>query len=155
MITMIFLPESPRWLLYKGRETEAKEIIRRITNADSVESSEEAQSAIAEIQEAIATEADGKSAWRDVFTWGELQYFRRILLAFGTQAMQQLTGISECSGLIAKAPIRMTDVFRYHRVLLGGHFQTIGKNERSSFPAYGWFPLHYLFRWDRRFYNTD
>lgn len=94
MVTMLFLPESPRWLFYKGREEEGRDIIRRIAASESVEASREAQALIDEIKEAIATEADGKSAWRDVFTWGELQYFRRILLAFGTQAMQQLTGIS-------------------------------------------------------------
>lgn len=91
---MFFLPESPRWLYYKERDGEGAEIIRRITSSESIETSIEAQALIAEIREAIASEADGKSAWRDIFTWGELQYFRRILLAFGTQAMQQLTGIS-------------------------------------------------------------
>ena len=91
---MVFLPESPRWLFYKGREEEGEEIIRRIAGSDSVESSAEAQALIHEIKEAIATETDGKSAWREIFTWSELQYPRRLLLAFGTQAMQQLTGIS-------------------------------------------------------------
>jgi hypothetical protein len=91
---MAFLPESPRWLFFKNRDEEGNEIVRRITSAESVETSEEARNLIAEIKEAIASEADGKSAWRDIFSWGELQYFRRVLLAFGTQAMQQLTGIS-------------------------------------------------------------
>jgi hypothetical protein len=49
----------------------------------------------ANIKLAIETEDDGKSAWKDMFTMGPLQYFRRILLAFGVQAMQQLTGISK------------------------------------------------------------
>lgn len=91
---MLFLPESPRWLFYKGREEEGKDIIRRIAGSESIETSGEAQALINEITEAIAIEADGKSAWREIFTWSELQYPRRLLLAFGTQAMQQLTGIS-------------------------------------------------------------
>jgi hypothetical protein len=101
LLTMVFLPESPRWLFYKNREEEGREVIRRITSAESIETSEEAQSLIAEIKQAIASEADGKSAWRDVFTWGELQYFRRVLLAFGTQAMQQLTGISMPNSILS------------------------------------------------------
>ena len=91
---MFFLPESPRWLFAKGRVDEATEIIRRITNAHE-DGGRRAEETIAEIRDAIALEQDGRPAWRDVFTWGEVQYFRRILLAFGTQAMQQLSGISK------------------------------------------------------------
>ena len=50
---------------------------------------------LADIEVAMETEDDGKSAWKDIFTMGPLQYFRRMLLAFGVQAMQQLTGISK------------------------------------------------------------
>ncbi|RFU35503.1 hypothetical protein B7463_g792, partial [Scytalidium lignicola] len=124
LLTMLFLPESPRWLFYKNREEEGKEVIRRITCTESVETSAEAQSLIAEIKEAIATEADGKSAWSNIFTWGELQYFRRILLAFGTQAMQQLTGINIIvyySVVVFKQSVGMSD----HLALLMGGFLSI------------------------------
>ena len=77
-------------------EEEGAEIVRLVMATNKVEDSgAAAETMIEEIKIAIATEADGKSAWRDIFTWGELQYFRRIILAFGTQAMQQLTGISK------------------------------------------------------------
>ena len=47
------------------------------------------------IQVAVELEDNGKAAWRDLFSMGHLKYFRRMLLAFGVQGMQQLTGISE------------------------------------------------------------
>lgn len=78
----------------KDRVSEATEIILAICNAGSVESSTEAAAMIADIKLAVESEDDGMSAWKEMFTMGPLQYFRRILLAFGVQAMQQLTGIS-------------------------------------------------------------
>ena len=48
-----------------------------------------------DIQLAIAIESDGKSVWKDLFVKGPLNLRRRTMLAFGGQAMQQLTGISE------------------------------------------------------------
>ncbi|KAF2788472.1 putative MFS sugar transporter [Melanomma pulvis-pyrius CBS 109.77] len=124
MITMLFLPESPRWLFYKGREDEGKDVIRRIAGTDSMDASPEAEALIIEIKEAIATEADGKSVWREVFTWSEFQYPRRLLLAFGTQAMQQLTGINIIvyySVVVFKQSVGMGD----HLALLMGGFLSI------------------------------
>ena len=93
-----FLPESPRWLMARNQEAKAKEVILAICDADSLDDSAEAAALLANIKLAVETEDDGKSAWKEIFTMGPLQYFRRIMLAFGTQAMQQLTGISESSG---------------------------------------------------------
>lgn len=77
-----------------GRETRAKEVILRIYDATSLEENPEAAGMLADVQQIVEIENDGKSAWRDLFTMGPHQYFRRICLAFGTQAMQQLSGIS-------------------------------------------------------------
>jgi hypothetical protein len=78
-----------------GRETQAKEVLLKIYDTKSLEENEEAAAMFADVQQIVEIENDGKSAWRDLFTMGPQQYFRRICLAFGTQAMQQLSGISK------------------------------------------------------------
>ena len=95
LVTVPFLPESPRWLLARGRETQAEAVILAICDAESLETNTEAAALYTEIQQALQLENDLKSAWADMFSMGPLQYFRRVMLSFGTQAMQQLTGISE------------------------------------------------------------
>ncbi len=97
---MPFLPESPRWYLAKGRESDAINVILAITDANSLEESAEASALLADIKLAVATEDDGKSAFKEMFSMGPLQYGRRILLAFAAQGMQQLTGISECRNAV-------------------------------------------------------
>ena len=90
-----FLPESPRWLIAKGREEDAKKVILSICDAESLSTNGEAATMFSSIQLAVEVEENGKAAWKDVFSMGRLKYFRRLLLAFGVQGMQQLTGISQ------------------------------------------------------------
>ncbi len=48
-----------------------------------------------DIQLAIVIESDGKPVWKDLFVKGPMNLRKRTMLAFGGQAMQQLTGISQ------------------------------------------------------------
>ncbi|MCJ1297870.1 hypothetical protein MMC08_000658 [Hypocenomyce scalaris] len=78
----------------------------------------------ADIKLAVATENDGMSAWRDIFTMGDLQYFRRICLAFGAQAMQQLSGINVMAyygTVVFKQSVGMSE----HLALLMGGFTSL------------------------------
>ncbi|RFU25014.1 hypothetical protein B7463_g11324, partial [Scytalidium lignicola] len=122
--TIPFLPESPRWLMAKNRDAKATDIILAISDAESLESSAEAAAMVADIKFALENESDGLSAWKEMFTMGPLQYFRRILLAFGIQAMQQLTGINVIayySTVIFKQSVHMSD----HLALLMGGFVSL------------------------------
>lgn len=68
-IGMLFLPESPRFLMHKGREIEAYAVWKKIRGFDEYEAKEEfltmRQAVQAENQEQAATK---KYAWMDLFT---------------------------------------------------------------------------------------
>lgn len=95
LCTIPFLPESPRWLVATGKELKARQVILAICDAESFESSDVATSMLANIQQAVEMENDNNPTYKELFVTGPFQYSRRVLLAFGLQAMQQLSGISE------------------------------------------------------------
>ncbi|KAJ3535859.1 hypothetical protein NM208_g6960 [Fusarium decemcellulare] len=90
-IGILFLPESPRWLMEKDRAEETRETLRRLhydgTNDDFI---------LAEFQEIQnSIQADGRSQTR---SWSEIikrpSWRRRLLLGCGIQAFGQLSGIN-------------------------------------------------------------
>lgn len=83
-VASLFLPESPRWLLSRRRETEASSVLRRIGGAAYGESE------MASIERSLQTEEAGVS-WRDLLRPG----IRRVLfVAIALAVLQQWTGIN-------------------------------------------------------------
>jgi MFS transporter, SP family, galactose:H+ symporter len=83
-IGMAYLPESPRWLLKSGRETEAANVLTRVHGSADVIAE------IADIKADLALE-------RDTIGWRQLlgPTFRRpMLLGVGLAIFQQITGIN-------------------------------------------------------------
>ncbi len=81
-LLLLRVPESPRWLVKKGREDEARRVLARINTIDA---------AAAEIRDIKETMALEKGSFRELFQPG----FRRpILLAVVLAVFQQITGIN-------------------------------------------------------------
>ncbi|PWN31539.1 putative sugar transporter [Meira miltonrushii] len=86
----ILMPESPRWLVLKGRTDEAREVIGCLdeTSVDDPETIAK----VKEIQESLAVaQSKGLS---DVFKNGKEKNLHRALLGIVSQAAQQLSGIN-------------------------------------------------------------
>jgi sugar porter (SP) family MFS transporter len=83
-VGMFFVPETPRWLIGKGREEEGRKIL------DKVEDPELVEEAVQKIKADIARESESAS-YREIFKpWLRTA----LLIAVGIMFFQQFTGIN-------------------------------------------------------------
>jgi len=93
MIGLLFLPDSPRWLLMKGRTEEGHDVIARLLGKEL-----DHPDVLAElngIQESLYIQNRGGGfKMRELLTNGPSQNFRRTFLGCLSQFLQQFTGIN-------------------------------------------------------------
>ncbi len=81
---MFFLPETPRWLMSKGREEESRKVLRRIEDPEFIETS------IADMKRDIAIDAS-QAGFREIFK----PWLRNaLIIAMGIMFFQQFVGIN-------------------------------------------------------------
>ncbi|KAF2013502.1 general substrate transporter [Aaosphaeria arxii CBS 175.79] len=123
---VIFLPESPRWLISRGYDTEAREVLEWIT--PRVKNTSEAQHATtveAMHQNIIVTReaeraAEGEFSYAELLHGGEMQNWRRMALCAGVMACQQLSGINLLTYYISYVLENSVGLDRHTSLLMGG-----------------------------------
>ncbi|MGO2111626.1 MAG: sugar porter family MFS transporter [Pseudoclavibacter sp.] len=86
-IGMLRMPESPRWLVEKGRDDDALAVLK------TVRSEERAIAELRDVQHVTVEEQDeGRTGLAGIFT--NTWLFRIVLIGIGVSMMQQLTGIN-------------------------------------------------------------
>ncbi|KAJ9130979.1 Sugar transporter [Pleurostoma richardsiae] len=91
VLQMVGLPETPRWLVRHDRYEEARGIIAAIEDKPSDDPA--ISRMIVDIRVGLEEELKGGPfRFMELFTWGETQNFRRLLIVISIQLGQQFTG---------------------------------------------------------------
>ena len=85
---LLFMPESPRWLVSKNKLEKARNVLKKIRNSDDI--SEEMH----DITQTIKKEDDGPRCGILVRIWHTPSVRRAVFVGCGLQAIQQLSGIN-------------------------------------------------------------
>jgi len=90
LVFVLSLPESPRWLIFQGKEDEAMNVLAALSDRDP--NSEYVKEEFYAIKDTVLEASKG--SFRDLFTMDENRHFHRVVLAYVNQMFQQISGIN-------------------------------------------------------------
>ncbi|OHW96426.1 sugar transporter [Colletotrichum incanum] len=127
MVAMVlFLPESPRWLIARGYDEEAKDVLEWITPRPSDQIGTDHIIAVENLYQTIIlareTEkaAEGEFSYAELLRGGKVQNWRRMALCAGIMACQQLSGINLLTYYISYVLQNSVGLDRHTSLLVGG-----------------------------------
>ncbi|OQD75780.1 hypothetical protein PENDEC_c006G06917 [Penicillium decumbens] len=134
IIGMYFLPDSPRFLISKGKVHEGEYVLAALAGKelDDHETQMQKQLVIESIEAAGVAEGAGYS---DLLTGGKTQHFRRMLIGSSSQIAQQLSG---CNAVIYYLPVLLEQSLhqsRFMAMIIGG----VNMIVYAIFATFSWF----------------
>ncbi|KAJ5378106.1 Sugar transporter STL1 [Penicillium cataractarum] len=134
IVGMYFLPDSPRYLISKGKVHEGEYVLAALAGKeiDDHETQLQKQLVIESIEAAGVAEGAGYS---DLLTGGRTQHLRRMLIGSSSQIAQQLSG---CNAVIYYLPVLLKQSLgqtEFMSMLIGG----INMIVYAIFATFSWF----------------
>ena len=83
-IGMFFLPETPRWLISKGRYEEGEKVLKKVEDPDIIDAT------LTKLKQEIASDQENKGSIRNLFT-SRLKY--PLIIGIGIMILTEMTGI--------------------------------------------------------------
>jgi len=96
-LLLLLMPESPRWLILTGRETEALQVLSALNDRPS--NSHEVRQEFLQIKDAVIEMSKG--SFGSAFSMGDYRHVHRTCLAVLLQVFQQMTGINLVTQFLA------------------------------------------------------
>ncbi|ODV64746.1 general substrate transporter [Hyphopichia burtonii NRRL Y-1933] len=120
---ILYLPESPRWLIAHGYKAEAHEVLGCLNDLDPHDDGVIAEVTV--VQDAVNRFSRSQLGFKDLLSGGKTQHFQRAAVGASGQFFQQFTG---CNAAIYYSTVLFEDAMdmRHRKALiLGGVFATI------------------------------
>ncbi|KAH9828332.1 sugar transporter STL1-like [Teratosphaeria destructans] len=117
---MVWLPESPRWLLTRDRHEEATTVLAALRGTDRDHEDVKIQAGIIMDSIRASGHVGGNTPFSSLLTGGKNQHFRRMALGASSQFFQQIGG---CNAVIYYFPVLFENSLRQSKnlsLLLGG-----------------------------------
>ena len=111
---LVFMPESPRWLILSGREDEALNVLSALNDQDRNE--HDVRQEFIQIKDAVIEMAKGGT--NDIFSMGDYRHLHRVVLAYVLQIFQQMSGINLVTQYLALMFIQQFGYTRWVGMLL-------------------------------------
>ncbi|KAG2420085.1 hypothetical protein HFD88_004883 [Aspergillus terreus] len=133
IVGMIYLPESPRYLIAHNKLTEGETVLAAL--ADQEINSHHVQLEKTLVLDSIRASGAEKARFRDLLTGGPSQHLRRMLVGSSSQVFQQISG---CNAVIYYLPVLLEQsIGQSHNfaLLIGG----INMICYAIFATFSWF----------------
>ncbi|KAI8971809.1 sugar transporter [Mycotypha africana] len=139
----LFIPESPRWLIYQNRHAEAKRILQKLRAKEDTDDLELSMEYIGIIQERNYDQNFTSKSYANLLSKGIDNNRGRTILGVGLHMMTQLTGIN---AILFYLPyiLESTGSTRLESAMLGNGVSSM-VNMLATIPSF-----FYVDRWGRR-----